>query len=38
MWRRLVDFVYQVVDKILQLPEVISVADEYVELDNLIAF
>ena len=34
----MLDFFYQDMNKILQLPDVASVTAEFVELDNIIAF
>ena len=36
--KKLLDLFYQDVEIILQLPEVISITYEYVELDNIIDF
>ena len=37
-WKRTLDLIYQDVERILELPEVTSVAAEYTVLDHLIAF
>ena len=38
MWKKLLDFVYQDLEKILQLHEVTSVTVKYLELDNITYF
>ena len=38
IYRKKMDLTYQEVKKVLQMPEVTSVAAEYVELDHIINF